>query len=136
MRVFFDNCTSPVLASTLDGFLREASDRAFHIRDMECGRHAADVVWMQMLGNDGSDWIVITGDLRIQRNKAEREAFRRMGLRGFAFATGYQKMPMNQRASNLIWHWPEMEKLLSLVRGASLHEIPVKRTSGFRQLPL
>src|SRR5947209_14390499 len=76
VKVFFDNCTSPVLASVLDGFIRHLSHNAHHIKDLPCGRDATDLEWIGMLGADRGLWMVVTGDDRIRKNKAARAAFR------------------------------------------------------------
>ena len=136
MKVLLDNCTSPVLATTLDGFVRHFGHAAHHIKDLPCGRHAADVDWIGMLGADLATWIVVTGDTRILRNPAERAAFRSAGLRGFVLSPAYQKTPLHQCASFLLWRWPEMEQIMNLVGGAALYELPMHRSSRLRQLPL
>jgi len=87
-----------------------------------------------MLGEDNEHWIVITGDFRIYRNKAQRAAFRASGLSGFVLAPAYQKTPVYQQASILLWRWPDMEQLMSLTRG--LYELPINRSSKIKQLPL
>lgn len=136
MKVFFDNCTSPVLAATLNGFVAHLGHSACHMADHPCGRHATDIEWIELLGKDRQIWMVVTGDGRIQRNKAERAAFRAAGLSGFVLAPAYQKTPVHQIASFLLWRWPEMEQLFNLVTGPALHELPMSRTSKIRQLPL
>ena len=136
MKVFFDNCTPPVLADTLAGFISHFGHSAHHIKDLACGRHAADLVWIEMLASSKEDWVVITGDLRITRNRAERTAFRQAMLKGFVLAPAYQKTAMNQIAAILVWRWPSMETLMSSVAPPALYELPVNRSAGFRQLPL
>ena len=136
MKVFFDNCTSPVLATTLNGFVQHQGHGAFHIRDLPIGRDAPDVEWIRMLGGDPRVWVVVTGDSRIYRNKAERAAYRAANLRGFVLSPAYQKTPMHQCASFLIWRWPEMEQLMGLVTGPALYELPMNRRAGMWQLPL
>ena len=136
MKVFFDNNTSYVLADTLDGFIRHRGHSAHHISHLPCGAGAADVTWMTMIGESGDEWIVITGDLRIQRNKAERAAFRQMMLKGFALMPAYQRMPIQEVASILIWRWPKMEELMSLVAPPALYEMSISRSGQFRPLPL
>ncbi len=91
---------------------------------------------MDMLARSGDDWIVITGDGRIHRNKAERAAFRQAGLKGFVLAPSYQKTPLNQVASILVWRWPAMEDLIRLVAAPALLEIPINRAARFTTLPL
>lgn len=135
MRVFFDNCTTPVLAETVNGYLRHQKGSASHIRDLPCGRHASDMEWMAYLAGTGDDWLVVTGDRRIQKNKAERAAFRQAGLKGFVLAPGYQTTKIHQQASLLIWRWPDIDSLLKLAP-PFLFEIPMHRQAGFRQLPV
>jgi hypothetical protein len=125
-----------VLASTLNGFVTHLGHSAHHIADLPCGRHAKDIEWIELLGNDKLVWMVVTGDDRIRKNKAERAAFRAAELSGFVLASAYQKTPMNQVASFLVWRWPEMEQLFGLVTGPALLELPVSRSSKIRQLPL
>lgn len=136
MKVFFDNCTSPVFASTLDGFLRNTEHSAHHVGNLPCGRDAPDNVWMEMLAATGEVWVVMTGDGRIHRNKVLREAYRRALLRGFVLAPAYQKTPVHQTASNLIWRWPEIESFIGAVGGAALFELPANRRSKFTTLAL
>jgi len=136
VRVFFDNCTSPVLASTLHGFIGHAGHSAHHIKDLACGRSATDVEWIRFLSANADDWIVVTGDARILRNKAERAAFRSSGLRGLVLARGYQKTPLHHVASTLVWRWPDIEQLMSIVGGAALYELPATRKGRISQLPL
>ena len=94
------------------------------------------IEWMDMLAQSRNDWIVITGDGRIHRNKAERTAFRQAGLKGFVLAPAYQKTPQHQTASTLIWCWPAMEKLIRLVAAPALYEVPINRNARFTTLPL
>jgi predicted nuclease of predicted toxin-antitoxin system len=80
LKFFFDNCTWPPLAACFDGYLRHLGHGAAHIRDLPCGANATDLEWIAMLRAEDADWVVITGDLRIQRNRAERLAFRQASL--------------------------------------------------------
>jgi hypothetical protein len=137
LRVFFDNCTAPTLASTLDGFLKHSGSSAYHIKDLPCGRDAADVEWIQMLAADPpGTWIVITGDGRIRKNPAERLAYRQAQLGGFVLAPAFQKTPMNQVASFLLWRWPDVEQLARLTRPPYLFELPMHKGSKISPLPL
>ena len=136
MKIFFDNCTSPALADSLAGFIRHRGHEAHHIKDLPCGRDASDIDWMRFLASDGPDWIVVTGDGRIIKNRGERAAFRSADLRGFVLAPAYQKTPLNQQASFLLWRWPDIEQLMSIVGGVALYELPMSRTSKIKSLPL
>lgn len=136
MKILFDNCTSPVLAATLGGFVRHLGHEARHLREMPCGPDADDLVWITLLAQDPAHWIVITGDDHLYRNRAERAAFRSSGLTGFVFARGYQKTPMNQWAALLLWRWPDIEQISRIVRGGALYRLPVKLGAKIEHLPL
>ncbi|TXM92601.1 hypothetical protein FV232_04665 [Methylobacterium sp. WL30] len=136
MRVFFDNCTSPVLAETINGYLRHLGASANHIRDLPCGRHATDFEWMAYLVSTGEDWLIVSGDGRLYKNKAERLAYRQAGLKGLVLAPSYQKTPINQQASFLMWRWPEVLDLIKRFEPPFLFEVPMARASKFKPLPV
>ncbi|MEQ9639516.1 MAG: hypothetical protein RIM84_05775 [Alphaproteobacteria bacterium] len=134
MKFFFDNCTSPVLASTFHGFVSHYGHAAVHIKDLPCGRDAPDVEWIRMLGTDEALWVIITGDDRIRRNRAEQTAFRVARLRGFVLHPSYNKTPMHEAASFLLWRWQGMKDLMELVEDVWLFELPMNRRARMRQL--
>jgi PIN like domain len=94
----------------------------------------ADVDWIKRLGADQSVWIVVSGDLRIRKNPAERTAWKRAGLKGFVLAPAYQKSPINQGASVLLWRWPAMEQFISAAAPGSMFELSINRRTGFTPL--
>jgi hypothetical protein len=138
VRVFFDNCTSPILANALNALIEPFGLKARHIRFMPDYRFSAatlDEEWISSLGADNpADWVVITGDHRIRKNRAERAAWIRANLKGFVLAKSYQKTPINQCASILLWRWPEMEQFIRLAAPGSMFELPINRRSGFVSL--
>ena len=138
MRVFFDNCTSPVFATTLDALISPDGFAARHVRfmrDYGFDERTSDVDWINRLAADEpADWIVVTGDGRIRRNLAERTAWVRAQLKGFVLAPAYQKTPVHQCASTLLWRWPEMERFISLAAPGSMFELSINRRTGFRPL--
>ena len=89
-----------------------------------------------MLRRSEGEWIIITGDGRIERNKAERTALRQAMLKGFVLAPAYQRTAINQTASVLIWRWPDMEALMEQVSAPALFELPINRHTRFKPLPL
>ena len=117
MKVFFDNCTAPVLATTLDAFISGDGHRSFHIRDvpgLPSGRDSKDVDWIDHLRRSTDHWIFVSGDLRILRNAPERAALRSAGLHGFVLAPAYQRTPPNQVVATLIWKWPQLLDITKL----------------------
>lgn len=104
---------------------------------MDCGFDGAtaDLAWINRLALDRpADWVVVTGDDMIRRNRGERIAWKRSGLRGFVLARGFQKMPVNQGASLILWRWPDMARLVQAVVGGSLFELPIGRGARFSPL--
>ena len=139
MKVLFDNCTSPVFASTLDGFIRHEGHRAYHIMDvpgLPDGRNSTDLAWISLLRRSSERWIFITGDGRVLKNPAERAALRSAGLHGFVLAPAYQKTPLHQTAAVLVWKWPELLQVTELLEAPTMNEIPVNRQTRLRSLPL
>lgn len=139
MNVLFDNCTSPVLATTLNGFIGYSGLRAVHIKDLEGlekGRHSTDLEWIRYLQRHHEDWMFITADQRVLKNAAERAALRSAKLHGFVLAPAYQKTPLHQQAALIVWRWPEIESVTKLVAAPSMHEIPVNKGSKLRSIPL
>jgi hypothetical protein len=139
VKVLFDNCTAPVMASTLDGFITSFGHRAFHIKDvpgLPKGRHSDDIEWIDHLRAQPEIWVFVSGDGRILRNRAERAALRAAGLHGFVLAPAYQKTALNQVAATIVWKWPEIEKVIDLIAPPSIHEIPIGKSVKLRSLPL
>jgi len=135
----FDNCTAPLLATTLDGFISHYGHRAFHIKDvpgLAGGRNAPDMDWIERLRSAQELWIFISGDGRVLRNPPERNALRSSGLHGFILAPAYQKTPLNQVAAILLWKWPEVVQVTELLEPPAMHEIPIRKITRLRQLPL
>lgn len=139
MKVLFDNCTAPVLASTLDGYIRHEGHRAFHIKDvpeLPNGRNSADIEWIDMLRTSNERWMFISGDGRVLKNPAERAALRSAGLHGFILQPAYQKTPLHHVASILVWKWPEIHQITDLVGAPAMHEISMNRGTKLHSLPL
>jgi hypothetical protein len=135
VRAFFDNCTSPVLAESLNGFVKHRGHDAVHLRD-HFDPSTPDIDWIRALAKVQPTVIVISGDARIHKNKPERAAFRAALLRGFVLAPAYQKTPLHIVASVLIRRWPDIEDMVSRVDAPFLYEIPINYSGKLRSLPL
>jgi hypothetical protein len=125
---------------SLRAFLEIEGSSAYHVRFMShYGFNAStdDGDWIKRLGEDKpANWIVVTGDKRITRNKAERAAWVRARLRGFVLAPAVQKMPVHRQASLLLWRWPDMETFITAAAAGSMFELPIGRSGKFRPLPV
>lgn len=136
MRIFVDNCVSHVIASTLNGYVAHLGHDVVHIRDMPCGPDAADVVWINALQASGNDWLVLTGDIRISKNRPERLAFRQANLKGIALAPGYQTFRVHQQASMLLWRWPDIDNLIRNIAPPFLCKVSTSRGGRFEMLTI
>jgi hypothetical protein len=133
MNVLFDNCTSPVMASTLDGFIRMDGHQAVHLRQLPL-EHPKDIEWIEFLARSGKEWLVITGDQRIRRNKAEAQAFRQARLRGVVLAAAYQNTPMNRSCAVLVHQWPKLLETASRFDPPFMVELSINFSGKFKQL--
>lgn len=137
MKVFFDNCTKPVFASALNGFVQHEGHSAFHIKDvpgLKNGRHSTDIEWISFLRDSSEVWIFVTGDGKVLKNSAERAALKSAGLHGFVLAPAYQKTPSNQVVASIIWKWPEIVQITQLLSAPSMHQLPIGRNTKLKQL--
>ena len=75
MKFFLDNNISHRLAAALialDDRVERGDWTVEHLR-VRFEQQTEDVTWLEALGREGK-WIVISGDIRISRNRAERAA--------------------------------------------------------------
>lgn len=133
MNVLFDNCTSPVMARTLNGFVSCFGHAAVHIRDLPL-THPSDVQRIDFLRADGRDWLLITGDDRIRRNRAERLAFRQAQLRGVVLASAYQKTPMHRCCAVIVHQWPTLLETVKRFEPPILFEMSINFSGKLKQL--
>ena len=122
------------MARTLAGYLGE-DNKVIHSRDVDLHRKS-DVEWMAYLAGSGRKWLVVTGDGRIARNKAERMAFRQAGLAGIVLDPAYQKTPVGRCCGMLIARWDEMMAVTRPLAPPYLFSLPINLGSKFRQLPI
>jgi hypothetical protein len=95
-----------------------------HIRD-RFGAGTTDLEWMRELNGEGR-WIVISGDRRIARNKAEQAVFRSSRLIAFIFAPGLQKAPLVKKMERLMVMWARIEQQAGLVEGGAMFEVQMR----------
>lgn len=83
MRFFLDNCISPVHAKALRILAEVQEYEIVHLSE-RFERDARDPEWLGTLGREG-DWVIVSGDPRITRGRAERRAWHESGLTAFFF---------------------------------------------------
>ncbi|WP_284315895.1 DUF5615 family PIN-like protein [Labrys miyagiensis] len=123
MKVLFDENLSIRIARSL-GALFEGEHEVVHIRD-RFGTGVKDAQWIEALSAEGR-WIVISGDRRITRNRAEHAAFRASHLIGFFLSKGLYKSPVIKQTERILALWPTIEAQSGLVQGGAMFELPMK----------
>lgn len=123
MKVIVDENLPPAMARSLAAlFVHE--HEIIHLRE-RFGSGVTDVEWMRELNREGG-WIVISGDRRISRNKAEQAVFRSSRLIAFIFAPGLQKAPLVKKMERLMFMWARIEQQAGLVGGGAMFEIQMR----------
>lgn len=77
-----------------------------HLRE-KFSANTPDVVWIRALGEEG-EWVIVSGDLRITKNAAEREAWRESGLTAFFLKSAWADQGLWLFASRFLAWWPRM----------------------------
>ncbi|MEC9347866.1 MAG: hypothetical protein VYB54_16695 [Pseudomonadota bacterium] len=130
MKLFFDNNLPPRIAHAAN-ILLAPEHSAVALRD-RFEPSIKDVDWMAALGLEGG-WVVISADIRILRNAAERQAFRDARLVGFFVEPGVAKLDRLMQASVLFRRFDEIRRQVDLISPPATFSIPFK--GRLRQLP-
>ena len=132
MKVVLDENLAPALARALDALFK-GEHKVIHLRE-RFGRGITDQQWIADLSQD-SQWIVISGDRRITRNRAEYQAFRNSRLIGFFLSKGLYKAKLAKQMERMLAMWDNIIALASSVEGSAMFELPMKGSRA-RQLRL
>lgn len=120
-----DENLPPALARALQELFR-GQHEVTHLR-FRFGPGVTDLDWIRTLSAEGN-WVVLSGDRRITRNKAEQAAFRGSRLIGFFLSRGLNKAPLVKQAERILALWPTMVDLSSRVSGGAMFELPMTST--------
>lgn len=108
MNFFVDRCLPPSLAEMLAVHTRGAH-RVRHLSDDSRFRHnTPDEEWMRTLAADIPPWVVITRDISITRNSAERLVVRDVQLQFFFLARQWGAMSMDDMVWKFFKVWPDI----------------------------
>jgi hypothetical protein len=130
VKVFLDHNMSPAIARALHALFD--GDHEVVALSAKFPRTISDVDWIKALSAEGH-WVVISGDRRITRNKAEFHTFRNSKLTGFFLAPGLHKSPVIKQTERILALWPAIETLSATVQPGAVYELPV-RSNQPRQL--
>lgn len=92
-----------------------------------------DIDWIDALGRQGG-WSVISGDLRIQRNKAERAVWMQTDLIGYFLEPGLARLPPIEQTARLLMRLATIEAQSRIVSGPAMFAVPLRTSSGLRQI--
>jgi hypothetical protein len=116
LKFFFDNTMPPTLvvavrelvkANTTGHELKHLSDRF--------RRDIPDIDWIRGLSVEGG-WTIISGDVRISRNRAEREVWLESNMLGFFLAKGWTNLTLWDQAWRFIRIWPKVMRLAETIK--------------------
>jgi hypothetical protein len=68
-----------------------------------------DPTWITSLASEG-DWIIISGDPRISRDKGPREAWHQSGLTAFFLYEKFSSKQFWKQAEFLVSWWPDIKQ--------------------------
>ncbi|MFL1463884.1 hypothetical protein ACI6QG_16865 [Roseococcus sp. DSY-14] len=122
MRLFFDHNLSPKLADAMHALFQP--DHEACALTGKFSRDVSDLEWITALGREGR-WVVLSGDRRITRNKAEQAAFRGSRLIGIFLASAVCKAPVAKQAERILALWPSIEAVEATVAGGAMFELPM-----------
>lgn len=132
MRFFFDRCVPIRIARMVAAY--ESSHTVRHLdEDTRFASNTSDVEWLGTLAKDDPTWVVISGDAKILRDRVERSALDKSGLKFFCLDKGWGAMDFHERAWKIIRIWPEIvdsalhrkERIYRVSAGRALKVEPV-----------
>ncbi|RYD94134.1 MAG: hypothetical protein EOP50_10005 [Sphingobacteriales bacterium] len=130
MRVLFDHNLSPAMARALQELFKHQHEIKA-LRD-KFNPNISDIAWITELSREGR-WIIISGDRRITKNRAEHTAFASSKLIGMFLAPGLYKSPVIKQTERLLALWSNIETVSNTVEGGAMFELAIS-SSKLRQL--
>ena len=81
--------------------------------------------WIAASGSEGG-WPVISGNLRIRKNRAERAAWMQTDLIGYFLEPSMAALPPVEQAARLLLRLSTIEAQNRIVRGPAMFSIPIR----------
>jgi hypothetical protein len=125
LKWLIDENLPPALAHALDALFKD-EHQIVHLRE-RFGPGVTDIEWITTLGREGR-WIVISGDLRITKVKAEYFAFRASRLVGFFLSPSLKKADVAKQMERILALWDNMSVIAEAVDRGAMFELPMKST--------
>ncbi|WP_337174973.1 hypothetical protein [Paludisphaera sp.] len=129
MRFFFDRNMAAILARMVDVMDRDHTVVSYY-DDGRFSPTTPDVEWIQTLAADDSPWIVVSGDGRILKNKAELAALREAKLTFFCLSSQWMHMNLyREQAWKFVKVWPD---IVENAKGTSQRIFEVSGGAGLK----
>jgi hypothetical protein len=122
MNFFFDRCMSCRLARMIQALEDHHTSRA-HDDDTRFNHQTPDTEWLAKLASDRLNWIVLSGDARILRNKVERKALREANLTFFCMAYSWCDMELHDYVWKFMKVWPKIKECASGCDSPTIFEV-------------
>lgn len=131
VKVLFDHNMPPAIARALHALISVEGHEALALRD-KFNNKIKDVDLYDELSRE-KNWIVISKDVAQAKRKPERAAILRGGILVFFLAPSVEKLPPNQQAATILWHW---EAIVAQRMGNEngLFLLPQNKGAKFRSL--
>lgn len=88
-----------------------------HDDDDRFNPNTTDIEWITALKSDRNPWIIISGDGRILKNKAEKAVLHESGFTFFCLSKQWPSMPLREEC---VWKffrvWPDIVKKADITR--------------------
>lgn len=123
MKFFVDVCISHKLVNALM-IISEGCDYEIEHHSLRFRGDIRDEEWIGILATEGG-WIIISGDPRISRGKAERKAWQESGLTAFFFSDGWSSKNVWKQAEDLFYWWPKIVQQARECEEGSGYYMPV-----------
>ena len=123
MRFFFDNNLSYRLADAIHILVQSRGHEVVALR-RKFPVNTPDTIWLERLAKEG-DWVILTGDTNIVRNRHEIEAFSQAGLVAFISAKSWKDQKLWDRFWRFIKLWPLIEEHARHAPKSSAYKLPI-----------
>jgi hypothetical protein len=125
VKVFCDHNLSPAMARALRELFQGQHEVTMLAEKFK--RDTPDIEWIGKLSQEGR-WVVLSGDRRITRNRAEYNAFRNSALTGVFLSPAVYKSPVAKQMERILALWGVIETVVGSVAPGAMFELPIKST--------
>lgn len=106
MKFFFDNCLSHKFVKALTALSKEGECTIIHLSD-KFTPDTKDEEWIKTLAQE-EEWVIISADPRIARDRGPRQAWRESNLTAFFFEGKLIECNFWKQAKHIVEWWPKI----------------------------